>query len=137
MKMIKATMLLGAMLLAMGAFAWQSPGGQDNKEHQGGMGREGAEDPVKMLSEKLNLSEDQQTKVKAIFADQHQQMQAIRDDSSLSQDDKRSKMHSLRDATHAKIREVLNDDQKAKFDQMLQQMHDRSKEGKPGDSNSH
>lgn len=131
MRMLKITILFCALLLALAALALQSPAGQDNQGRHG-MGREGAEDPVKMLSEKLNLSDDQQTKIKAIFADQHQQMQAIRDDSSLSQDDKRSKMHSLRDATHAKIREILNDDQKQKFDQMVQEMkREHSKEGAP------
>lgn len=85
-----------------------------------------------MLAEKLNLTEDQQAKVKSILVDQHQQMRAIMDDSSLSQEDKKSKMQSLRDATHSKIREILNDDQKQKFDQMVQDMmREHSKEGPP------
>lgn len=130
MKFLKITALFSAMLFAIGTYALQSPGGQDNGEKHGRMGS--VDDQVKMLSEKLNLSDDQQAKVKSILTDQHQQMQAIRDDSSLSQDDKRSKMRGLRDATHSKIRDVLNDDQKTKFDQMQQEMRERSKEGKSG-----
>lgn len=127
MKMIKITILSGIMLFALGAVAWQSPGGQDNQANQGRMGKRGLDEHVKMLTEKLSLSDDQQAKVKSILTDSHQQMQSVRDDSSLSQDDKRSKMHSLREATNSKIRDVLTDDQKKKFDDMEQQMRDHRK----------
>jgi periplasmic protein CpxP/Spy len=134
MKKIKTTIFLSTMLLALSAFAWQSPTGQEGKEDHGHMGKQSLDDHVKMVSEKLNLSDDQQSKVKAILVDSHQQMHTIMDDASLSQEDKKSKLHSLHEATHSKIREVLNDDQKKKFDVMLQEMQDRSKEGKTGDN---
>ena len=134
MKHLKAIVLSCAMLLAVSAFAWQSPSGQDNKQNHSGMGQQSLDEHVKMVSEKLGLSEDQQAKAKAVLVEQQQQAAAIRNDSSLSQDEKREKMRSLRDATHAKIREMLNDDQKQKFDQMIQEMANHSKEGKSGDT---
>lgn len=131
MTILKNAIFFCAMLLAIGAMALQSPTGQDNQGRHG-MGRQSVDDHVKMLTEKLNLTEDQQAKVKSILVEDHQQMRAIMDDSSLSQEDKKSKMHSLRDATHAKMREILNDDQKQKFDQMMQEMkREHSKEGPP------
>lgn len=131
MRTLKTTILFCAMLLALGALALQSPTSQDNKEHHG-MGKQSVDDTLKMLSEKLNLTEDQQAKVKSILVEDHQQMHAIMDDSSLSQEDKKSKAHSLRDVTHAKIREILNDDQKQKFNQLIQDMkREHSKEGTP------
>lgn len=125
MKMLKTTIVFCSLLLALGA------AGQDNQGRHG-MGRQSVDDHVKMLAEKLNLTEDQQARVKSILVGQHQQMRAIMDDSSLSQEDKKSKMHSLRDATHSKIRDILNDDQKQKFDRMVQDMErEHSKEGAP------
>lgn len=134
MKTLKTIILSSALLFALGAVAWQSPSGQENSGNQnsgnpGRMGRENVDDHVKMLTEKLNLSDDQQAKVKSILTDSHQQMQAIRGDSSLSQDDRRSKMRSLREATNSKVRDVLNDDQKKQFDEMQQQMREQGKKG--------
>jgi periplasmic protein CpxP/Spy len=132
MKTLKTIILSTAMLLALGAVAWQSPSGQDNPGKQGRMHRMNVDDRVKMLTEKLNLSEDQQAKAKSILTDSHQQMQAVRNDSSLSQDDRRSKMRSLHEATNSKLRDILNDDQKKTFDDMQQQMREHSNHGKGG-----
>lgn len=129
MKTFKVTFLFCAILFALAAYAWQSPAGQENQ----GRGPMSVDDRVKMLADRLNLSDDQQAKVKSILTDSQKEQQGIRDDSSLSQDDRRSKMRSLRESTNSKIRDVLNDDQKKKFDEMQQQMRDRSKEGKGGD----
>ncbi len=128
MKMIKATFLFCAMIFALGAYAWQSPSGQENRG-----GPMSVDDRVKMLADRLGLNDDQQAKVKSILTDTQKQIQSIRDDSSLSQEDRREKMRSLRESTNSKIREVLNDDQKKKFDEMQQQMRDRAREGKGGD----
>src|ERR1700735_3694321 len=75
-----------------------------------GPGRRG--DMVEMLTKKLNLTPDQVTQVKAINADSMTQAKAVRDDTSLSQTDRRSKMMDIRKASQDKIRGVLTDDQK-------------------------
>lgn len=129
MKIIKATFLFCVVMFAVGAYAWQSPSGQERNQGRGPMS---VDDRVKMLADRLNLSDDQQSKVKSILTDSQKQQQSIRDDSSLSEDDRRSKMRGLRESTNSKIREVLNDDQKKKFDEMQQQMRGRG-EGKGGD----
>jgi hypothetical protein len=82
------------------------------------------DDHVKELATKLNLTEDQQARVKAIMEDHHQQMEAMMKDGALSQQDKDAKMRSMHDSVHAKVREVLNDDQKPKFDAMVKDMED-------------
>src|SRR5579864_5096027 len=50
--------------------------------HQG----ESADQHLQTLSEKLNLTDDQKAKLKPILQDQMQQMKAVREDSSLSQE---------------------------------------------------
>jgi Spy/CpxP family protein refolding chaperone len=73
----------------------------------------------------LNLSDDQQAKVRSILKDQQNQMGPLKQDTSMSQQDRRAKFQQIHEATKQKIRDVLNDGQKAKFDQM----QGRHKEG--------
>jgi periplasmic protein CpxP/Spy len=94
-------------------------------------GRHGAADPnkeVQHLTKKLNLTADQQNQILPILTERRQQMESIRNDSSLSQQDRRAKMRSAREDSDTKIRAVLNDDQKKTYDQMQQQMRERRSE---------
>lgn len=93
------------------------PGGAKMEERQ-----------LEMLTKRLSLTTDQQTQVKAILDDQGKQMSTLRNDTSLSSDDKRSKMMDLRKGSQDKIRATLTDDQKTKYDAMLAEMKDRMKE---------
>jgi protein CpxP len=90
--------------------------------HGGHGGREGRMDPSKraqMLSQHLNLTPDQQSKVKDIFTAQQKQMQSLMQDSSGSREDKRAKFEQMRSETDSQIRAVLTGDQQQKFDTML------------------
>ena len=84
---------------------------------------------LQMMTKRLNLSPDQVTQVKAIQADNETQMQAIHSDTSLQGADRRTKMMDLHKAENEKIRAVLNDDQKTKFDAMEAKRHDRMQHG--------
>jgi Spy/CpxP family protein refolding chaperone len=95
-----------------------------------GRGMEGRQ--LEMLTQKLNLTADQQTQVKAIDEDTGKQMMAVRNDASLSQDDKRTKMMSIRKSSSDKIRALLTDDQKTKYDAMQAEMRERMKERQQG-----
>ncbi|HEX4603599.1 MAG TPA: hypothetical protein VH724_06370 [Candidatus Angelobacter sp.] len=79
------------------------------------------DEQVKSLADQLSLSADQQAKVKTALEDQHTQAMTVVQDNSLAREDKVQKIHALREATIAKVRTSLNDDQKKKFDQMVQQ----------------
>jgi Spy/CpxP family protein refolding chaperone len=52
-------------------------------------------------------------------------MKNLMQDESLPPQDRREKMRSIMADTNSKIKAVLNDDQKAKFDKMQQQMRER------------
>jgi Spy/CpxP family protein refolding chaperone len=56
-------------------------------------------------------------------------------DDSLSPDDRRAKGRSIRESTDTKIRGVLTDDQKKKYDAMQQEMRDRMRQRQQGGSN--
>ncbi len=128
MKQMRLLTLLGACLFALAALAQQNPPAQESGEHKHGgqMGHKmgSVDDHVKELSTKLNLTTDQQTKVKAILEQSHQQMETLMKDESVSKEDKHAKMKSMHDSTHSQIREVLTDEQKPKFDAMVKDMED-------------
>jgi len=78
------------------------------------------DDQVQVLAQELNLTPDQQAKVKTALQDQHSQAMTIIQDASLQRDDKIQKIHALREGTIAKVRATLtSDEQKTKFDQIL------------------
>lgn len=83
------------------------------------------DEQVKVLSDQLNLSQDQQSKLKQILTDQHEQAMALIQDNSMDREAKMDKIHSLRSNTIAKVRDMLTAEQKPKFDAMVQQQDER------------
>lgn len=78
-----------------------------------------------MMTKRLSLTPDQVTQVKAIDDAQRTQMMALRGDTSMSREDKHGKMMAMRQDRESKIRAVLTDDQKPKYDAMLAKEHER------------
>ena len=92
-------------------------------------------DPAQQLegmTKRYNLSADQQTQLKPILASQQQQMQALRGDSSLSREDRMTKMQSIHADTKTKIEAVLNPDQKKQFEEDQQKMQERMQQRMQG-----
>jgi len=77
------------------------------------------DDQVKRFAESLNLSETQQSEVKKILEFRLVQTRRIRLDESLSGAERISRIRGLQDSTVARIRSVLNDDQKKKYDPLM------------------
>jgi protein CpxP len=110
----------------------QDQSGPPNGGHRGPGGRE--EHQIEFLTKKLNLTPDQVTQVKAIDDDSRAQMKALHEDTSTPNADKRSKMMDIRKASQDKIRAVLTDDQKTRYDALQAQMRERreSRDGGQG-----
>ncbi len=89
---------------------------------------------LKMLTKKLDLTPDQVTQVQGIQSDSASQMQAVRSDTTTAKADRRSKMMDIHKTEQEKIRAVLNDQQKTKFDAMVarRQSHMHGHEGDAG-----
>jgi periplasmic protein CpxP/Spy len=105
----------------------QAPASPQGPPREGG-GPRGGRSQVEMLTKRLNLTTDQQAQVKAIDEDTGKQMMALRNDTSLSQDERRSKMMEIRKGSQDKIRAILTDEQKTKYDAMQAEMRERMKE---------
>src|SRR2546426_12506657 len=65
--------------------------------------------------ESLNLTDDQKAKVKNILADAKTKHQAVSNDASLSDEQKKAKMKELHNATMAKLNEVLTPEQQTEL----------------------
>src|SRR5690349_13190881 len=80
-------------------------------------------DQLKVLTQKLALSVDQQSKVKTILQELHDASLKLMQNENISQDELLSKVRPLRMNADKKIREILSDDQKKKLDLYLQGPH--------------
>jgi Spy/CpxP family protein refolding chaperone len=73
------------------------------------------------IATQLALTDEQKTKAKPIFEEMQQKMMALRQDTTLSQEDRRAKMKEIRDAATAKLKEVpLTQEQLDKWAKMGQ-----------------
>ena len=81
------------------------------------------EQQLKVLTGKLELTEDQQGKIKPILQDLHDATLKLMQDASLSQEERLTRIRPVRYQTRDRMREVLNDDQKKKLDDYLQGPH--------------
>jgi protein CpxP len=88
---------------------------------------------LERMTRELNLTPDQVTQVKAINEAQRAQMMALRNDSTIPQEDKRGKMMAMRQETEGKIRAVLTEEQRPKYEAMLAEQRQRqgSRQGGP------
>jgi protein CpxP len=83
-------------------------------------GRHGMLDPDEQLARmttRYSLTTEQQDQVKPILVSQQRQIQGLRDDTALSREDRMAKVQTIRSDSNAKIKAVLNDDQKKQFEQ--------------------
>lgn len=67
------------------------------------------------LAEKLNLSETQQSQVRDIMQKQATEMRALRENTSLSQEEKQARFRELRESTRTQMNAVLTPEQQEKF----------------------
>ncbi|HXO39469.1 MAG TPA: hypothetical protein VN872_12575 [Candidatus Acidoferrum sp.] len=139
MKLMRLLTLLAACLFSMAALAQQTPSSQENGDHKNGgrmgPGMRSSDDLVKELTIKLNLTADQQTKVKSILEENHQKMQSTMKDESLSKEDKHARMKEMHESVHAQVRNILTNDQKPKFDAVVKDMENNMHSQHSGDKN--
>jgi hypothetical protein len=107
----------------------QDSGAAAGAAAQQGAGRMGRmptpDEQLARMTQRYNLTADQQTQIKPIIADTQQQMMTLRGDSSMSRDDKMAKAKTIRDGANSKISAILNDTQKQQFAADQQRMAER------------
>ena len=94
---------LGALLLtASAAFA----------------GGHGGKHPGKKMAAELGLSADQQRQIEPIMAERRREMQALKNNSGLTSEQRREKARDIHKDSQAKIDQISTPDQRAKRDSM-------------------
>ncbi|HTV04157.1 MAG TPA: hypothetical protein VME86_02230 [Acidobacteriaceae bacterium] len=82
------------------------------------------EQQLQHMTKQLDLTSDQQSQIKPILESRQQQMQALWQDQSLTQQDRHQKMRAIQQDSSSKIESVLNDTQKQKYEAMMAQMRE-------------
>ena len=124
MKKVLVCALLAIAMACLGTALYaqdtMSPGQGMGQGGPGGMhhGPMSPDQRLQRMTQQLNLTADQQTKIKPILEQEQQQMQTLHGDTSMSQPDRMSKMQELRQGTNNQIKSVLTADQQQKFVQM-------------------
>jgi len=85
---------------------------------------------VERLATDLNLTEDQKTKVLAVFEASGKKMQALRDDSSLSREQRREKLTTIREDENKQLKDILKPDQWEKYQKQMEEFKKKAAERK-------
>jgi Spy/CpxP family protein refolding chaperone len=111
----------------------QSGQSQNSSQPNGGQrhGRMAGGQHMAMLAEKLNLTDAQKEQFQQIGKDMRRQGMAIRQDSSLTADQKKEKMLALRKQSHQQMFAVLTPEQKDQLKQMREQHKKEQSKDKP------
>src|SRR5438270_6857079 len=130
--------LSGAMVLPMAALAQTAntataSGDNGNTAAAQTQEKERGERGEKFAKE-LNLTPDQQAELKSIRENMRQQAQAIKNDSSLSADQKKAKFKELRKSSHEQMMAKLTPDQQAKFKEMRKEHRGHRGHGRKGEA---
>ncbi len=132
-KIRAAALLLCGAVVAIPAFAQQEstppppPDGAMQGPPSGGPHRGGPGRRAEMLQQRLGLSADQTAQVKTILADGRAKMEAARSGSNGAPPD-RKQMRGMMEEENGKIRAVLTDDQRKKFDAMEAERREQMRE---------
>jgi periplasmic protein CpxP/Spy len=129
-------------LSAMAAFSFVTPvvtaQTQDNAENKaqeatqsGAQQQDNAESKLQQMSQELNLTDEQKTKLKPILQDEGEQLRALKSDTSVATQEKFQKAKEIRASHKQQIDAILTPDQKQKWQQMKQQAIDQMKQNAP------
>lgn len=118
--------VLVTALFVMGQTATAPQTPPQGHEEMGSIGS--PEGHLQMLSERLNLTEDQKAKLKPILEDQAEQMRSLRSDTSLTPEQKAAKKKAIHETTHDQINAVLTPDQQEKFKEMKHEGMEKHKD---------
>ena len=113
MKPIRLVAIASALMVALTILAQPpaGPGGPTVQSH------------LKLLTEKLALTDAQQAKAKPILQEMDDSVRKIMQDDSLSHQEQLDKVRPCRERAGQKLRKILNDAQKLKLDQLEHQHH--------------
>jgi periplasmic protein CpxP/Spy len=133
------TMITASVLLASGFVYSQTAPNQAGQESQqaGAASSQAApsdearaqvQDALTRISTELNLTDDQKEKIKPILQSEFSQLKAVRDDTSLSPEQKQSKAKDIHGSAKSQISSILTPEQQQKWQSIKQGAQDENPE---------
>ncbi|HMP81661.1 MAG TPA: hypothetical protein PKA41_03010 [Verrucomicrobiota bacterium] len=126
--------LMAGGLLAVGPSLFAQDTGDRPRNRPGGGfggGMTNVQERVQRIAEELKLTDEQKTKITGVLESQVGKMRALREDQSLSQEQRREKGREIREEVNKQVKEILTPEQYAKWEQMRPQGGGRG-QGGPG-----
>jgi Spy/CpxP family protein refolding chaperone len=120
-----ATMLMVALTLLAQQTATAHGYSEEQDQSQNGapVATPTIEQHLKLLSAKLDLTAEQQAKIRPILQRMQDESQNVMRDTSLSDQARHDKMKSVRDKADKQVRPILDKEQKKKLDELEQEPH--------------
>ena len=117
-----AGVLGAALAIGVPVFAQTAAdSGQDNSQAQTAPQGHRHGQRMQKLTQELNLTADQQAKIKPIFQQARAQGKTIHQDTTLNKDQKMAKMKELHQNTMAQLNEILTPEQQTQLKQLQEQ----------------
>jgi protein CpxP len=118
--------LSGAMALPLAALAQTTnPGTTSGDTGNAATAQAPKQERGQRFAEALNLTPDQKEAIKSIRENEKQQAQAIKNDTSLTPEQKKAKFKELRKSSHEQMMAKLTPEQQQKFKEMRKERRGR------------
>ena len=121
-------LVLAALSLALAAPLLSTPAQAAHGAHGQKAGKR-----LQKLADELNLTDAQKAQLKPVLQNARQQTKALKDDATLSPEDRQAKLKALRKSTRQQTMAVLSPDQQAKL-KSIRKAKREAKQGAPADS---
>lgn len=109
----------------------QSPTTSQPAAGQAGAGASAPSQAQKEDENPLNLTDEQKAKLRPILMEENQQMDAVRNDTTLSPDQKVAKANEIRHTASPRIRAILTPEQLQKLADLQQKAKQQQEQGSP------
>ena len=127
--------LSGAMVLPMAALAQTANSGNASGDNaNSSTGQVSKQERGQKFAQELNLTDDQKAALKSIRVNEKQQAQAIKNDSSLTADQKKAKFKELRKTSREQMMAKLTPDQQQKFKEMRKEHRGHGHHGRKAEA---
>ena len=84
------------------------------------------------MTQALNLTGDQKNKIKPILEDREKQLAALRNDTSLSREQRFERIRTIQQQSQGRIREALSAEQQKKMEEMRERAAERRRGNREG-----
>jgi protein CpxP len=119
---LKLVVVLAALAIVAGMVGVSIPAAAQ------GTAQDAVKATLQKISEALNLTDDQKEKLRPILQEEVDKMKAVRDDTSLTPDQKKAKLREIHEAYRPKVNDVLTPEQQAKWQKMKEEAKEKMKE---------